>query len=72
MALPGASLVGGDERVYHDNNALPRGAADPGGPADRRGGKGLEAVPHVRGARGEVEVGLAAPSSAPPSPHHPM
>ena len=25
MSLPGASLVGGDERVYHDNNACPVG-----------------------------------------------
>jgi len=29
MSLPGASLVGGDERVYHDNDACPVGQRIP-------------------------------------------
>ena len=40
MALPGASLVGGDGRVYHDNNACPVGQRIPA--VRREGGAGKD------------------------------
>ena len=48
---PGASLVGGDERVYHDDDVCPVGQRIPA--VRRNEGKGkIEALPHVRGALG--------------------
>ena len=72
MALPGASLVGGDERVYHDNNACPVGQRIPAVRRTDGAGKDLRQCPTCAELGARSRVGLAAPSSAPPSPHHPM
>ena len=51
MSLPGASLVGGDERVYHDDDTCPAGQRIPAVRRNKGEGEGIEALPHVRGAR---------------------
>jgi hypothetical protein len=42
MALPGASPVGGDERVYHNNNACPVGQRIPAVRREEGRGKDLK------------------------------
>jgi len=45
MSLPGASLVGGDERVYHDNDACPVGQRIPAVRRNDGAGKDLKQCP---------------------------
>ena len=45
MVLPGASLVSGDERVYHDNDACPMGQRIPAVRREDGAGKDLEQCP---------------------------
>jgi hypothetical protein len=72
MALPGASLVGGDERVYHDNNACPVGQRIPAVRREDGAGKDLRQCPTCAelGARSREAWPRYPPR--PPVPHHPM
>jgi hypothetical protein len=45
MSLPGASLVGGDERVYHDDDACPAGQRIPAVRRNEGKGKDLKHCP---------------------------
>jgi hypothetical protein len=66
MALPGASLVGGDERVYHDNDLCPAGQRIPVGRREDGTGKDLKQCPTC------AALGARAGSRAEPSQEGPV